>query len=768
MPSVIDAVLRLKDEFTPVLNTVQGKLNETKAQGDALSQRIQEHEKVNARAAKQWKQTGNSIKGVGDTILKYSAPIVTAMGVGLKATSAFATGMAKLSTAVKLTAEQQAKLKQSFIETSDATGVAVEDTTELAYHWASAGVQADDLGKGVDAACKLSVIGFTDANSASQLLIGTMNSLGMTVNDLDDITATYVKMQQVGNLTIGELSGQIEKVLPAAHSLGASLHELGATYDFLANKGLSIEVTTSGLRNIMGGLEKPTKEMQTAAEMAGVSLDMAHIQAEGWVGFLDEVVQKTGGDAQQMMQILGGGKNGIAIANALATDGAIEQLKNLDKQIQNTGGVSEETMQQLMKNNPALALKLANNQLRNSWMELAQGMAPFIASASMKIKTLAKVIHDLTPEQRKLITSILQTVVVMGVGLSVLGRVVSAVGTVRSSINGLAKAFLAVRKAKQAFDGVGAFLTVAAKIESGVVKIRHAFTTLGTLALRAGRVVGNVIRVMGSGIAKLGPVILRCGRIAVTAITTVGRAIIMNPIGAALTALVVIIVLVATHWEQFKQITLSVWNAVKSAVNSAIEFISGIIQAGISYISEKIASLREFLQGIIDYIGNTFSEAWSAAWNSIKDVFGNIWEGIKSKAANVLDSIAGFVQRIIDKAHSAKSAVQEAGNGNGPDGNWTGATWYHGGLTYVNEAGPELIKLPTGAQIVPHSESLKEEYRRGVEIGSQQNASSLSITIPKLADSIVVREEQDIDDIAERLVFKIKQYGINQMKGALI
>lgn len=89
-------------------------------------------------------------------------------------------------------------------------------------------------------------------------------------------------------------------------------------------------------------------------------------------------------------------------------------------------------------------------------------------------------------------------------------------------------------------------------------------------------------------------------------------------------------------------------------------------------------------------------------------------------------------------------------------------------MTYVNEAGPELIKLPTGAQIVPHSESLKQEYQRGVEIGSQQNASSLSITIPKLADSIVVREEQDIDDIAEQLVFKIKQYGINQMKGALI
>ena len=43
----------------------------------------------------------------------------------------------------------------------------------------------------------------------------------------------------------------------------------------------------------------------------------------------------------------------------------------------------------------------------------------------------------------------------------------------------------------------------------------------------------------------------------------------------------------------------------------------------------------------------------------------------------------------------------------------------------------------------------------------------MSITIPKLADQIVVREDADIDRIVDKMVFRLKQYGINQMEGAI-
>ena len=83
----------------------------------------------------------------------------------------------------------------------------------------------------------------------------------------------------------------------------------------------------------------------------------------------------------------------------------------------------------------------------------------------------------------------------------------------------------------------------------------------------------------------------------------------------------------------------------------------------------------------------------------------------------------------------------------------------------MHEQGPEIMDLPTGTRIIPHSESLKQEYARGRKEGSGKGG--MSITIPKLADQIVVREDADVDRIMEKLVFKLKQFSINRMEGAI-
>ena len=126
-----------------------------------------------------------------------------------------------------------------------------------------------------------------------------------------------------------------------------------------------------------------------------------------------------------------------------------------------------------------------------------------------------------------------------------------------------------------------------------------------------------------------------------------------------------------------------------------------------------------------------------------------------------------MLDRITGKAHTAKETAASAEE-ESTDGKWTGTTYFPGGVTWMHEQGPEIVKLPTGAQIIPHSESLKQEYRKGAAEASARRGGSVSISIPKLADTIVVREEQDIDDIAKALVYRMKSYAINSMEGALV
>ena len=74
-------------------------------------------------------------------------------------------------------------------------------------------------------------------------------------------------------------------------------------------------------------------------------------------------------------------------------------------------------------------------------------------------------------------------------------------------------------------------------------------------------------------------------------------------------------------------------------------------------------------------------------------------------------------------------------------------------MVQINERGGEIVDLPSGTRVYPHDESV----RRAREDGSK----SMSVVIAKLADQIVVREDADIDRIANAIVQRIGQAAAN-------
>ena len=71
---------------------------------------------------------------------------------------------------------------------------------------------------------------------------------------------------------------------------------------------------------------------------------------------------------------------------------------------------------------------------------------------------------------------------------------------------------------------------------------------------------------------------------------------------------------------------------------------------------------------------------------------------------------------------------------------------WRGGLVQVHERGGEILDLPRGTRIYPHDVSMQ----------MAKASAGQSISIPKLADTIVVREDADINRIADTLLKKIK------------
>ena len=72
----------------------------------------------------------------------------------------------------------------------------------------------------------------------------------------------------------------------------------------------------------------------------------------------------------------------------------------------------------------------------------------------------------------------------------------------------------------------------------------------------------------------------------------------------------------------------------------------------------------------------------------------------------------------------------------------------------IHDRGAEIVDLPRGTRVYPHDESIKKAFSDGAR-------SSGGFNIAKLADNIVVREDADIDRIANALYRKFKKHALN-------
>ena len=111
-------------------------------------------------------------------------------------------------------------------------------------------------------------------------------------------------------------------------------------------------------------------------------------------------------------------------------------------------------------------------------------------------------------------------------------------------------------------------------------------------------------------------------------------------------------------------------------------------------------------------------------WNSIKTAFGVIRDSITGSFSAAKDKVAGFFSWLDRKIESVpilgsiykggKSAVSWIADK--LQGNAMGTPYWRGGYTRVNERGGEIMRLPSGTQIIPHDVSVKAVGGRGVTV----------------------------------------------------
>lgn len=311
------------------------------------------------------------------------------------------------------------------------------------------------------------------------------------------------------------------------------------------------------------------------------------------------------------------------------------------------------------------------------------------------------------------------------------------------------------------------FAAVAASVGPVLMGFGKISTRISTVISNFGRVGGAITRLTGasgfSGIAK----------------------IMIGPFGIAAAAVAAAAILIYKNWDRIAPILQKIgqrfadfWKTVQPQLEPFINLVKEVA----SYLKETLEPVFKIVwkaagdyvvkffddvsviidgvlgvfEGVITFLTGVFQGNWEKAWNGIVQAVGSIFGTLESLVKTPLNAVINLVNKAIGAINKISVDLPSAVGGGHIGFNIPtiptlakGTDYWQGGIVQISEKGGEIVDLPTGSRVYPHDES--------VRIARQDGRKNYSIAIAKLADSIVVREEADIDKIAEVIVKRIEQ-----------
>ena len=229
-----------------------------------------------------------------------------AVGASIRLARDFNAALAETSTLIDGTPEELEAVTKAARGMSKEFGSTATAQVKAFYQALSAG--ADGVAGAtalLDQANKLAIGGVTDVTTGVDALTTAMNAYGADVLSAADASDAMFVAMRAGKTTIGELAGSLGRIVPIASAAGVSFDEVTAGIAALTTQGLSTSSATTGLRQVIAAVIKPTKEATDAAKALGIEFDVQALKAQGLAGFLDNVITKTGGNEAAMAQLFG-------------------------------------------------------------------------------------------------------------------------------------------------------------------------------------------------------------------------------------------------------------------------------------------------------------------------------------------------------------------------------------------------------------------------------------------------------------------------------
>ena len=576
--------------------------------------------------------------------------------------------------------------KQAFIDMSLGVAKPAEELINITNSLGGAidGLSGQQLNKMTEEVAKFAIATDTASDVASNMVSNTVNAFKLPATEVPKLLDAITAASNYSSADVADLGEALSKCSAAASGMNQNVYDTSAALAVLANAGVKGSEAGTGLSNIFERMANP-KNVSNLTDI-GVAVFDASGKMRSLVDIatdFDEKTKNMTGAEKQYIALQAFGDVGGRAFTKLA--GNAEAFKKQQQQITDSQGAMNQAYEE-MNQSLGANLQLAKNSGMAILYKIGEKLAP-------QVKEITDYIVDLSKKISRADDGTLDWAISIG----------------------------------KVVVGLFAFFKAASTTMSIVSTIAANMKTL--------RAVFSIIQIAASGLFK----------VLIVGIRAVATAFLTNPIGLAITAIIVVLMLLYYNWDTVKDYLIAGWNMLKNAINSVVNWFNG-----------------------------TLVPAWNDGINAIGNFFSNLWEGIKAGVSGAVSFIKEGINTIISALNGISFHIPDwVPNWGGKDFSlnipllFTGTENWKGGLAKIHDQGGEIIDLPSGTRVMPHDKSVKEAREMGRKEGAVNNKTNNSININKLADSIVVREEADIDKIISGLVEKLQVHAINTMEGAV-
>lgn len=682
---------------------------------------------------------------------------------------------------------------------------AKESMDNLKYMLATAGSEQLNLAQCTsDVIHSMATMGMTSGDTATYVdrLSKVASSSGASVNELmqaymacgGQMKALHIPLEQSSAL-LGALGSQGKNGAEAGNALQSMLVNFmgptSTTSGALKTLGVSLYDSTGKTRDFVEVL-RDTKE--SMSKMTDQQRDLLAAQLGGKTQ-LDTLNALLAACGEEYDKVCENANNALGVQEKYENQmeslgGQIEVFKSEVSEI--AIDIGQQFAPALKKVNDVLG-KVANAFKENNG---DNGLAKFSAKLLGIVAISAPVFKGIslvTGGIGKIGKACIEHTGIIGKLISGYGRFNTASASLLSKLGPLLNP---INLIKSGFKGLSNIVTGIPKVFKTVIS---SITSFPGLLKNLGSMGLGGIKTLFSGLTMLikNPIgsfklLLNAGKGAFTAI----KAAITGAISPAVIVIAIIAVIVAAvvHlWktnEQFRNVVMNAWERIKQAIGVAVQAIKqimaqlqafiqthqaqweafkmalGVIWEGVcALVGAAVITVIDIVTGIVTEFANIIqliadlcSGNWSAVWEDFKKIINDAIEIVKGWWSDLVsfftnNPIVASVKKVFsggDESHGEPDPPTD--DGGNIDANASGDDNYHGGLTTLHENGYEVYDLPQGTRIFNHDASVDLVNK----MASRNGTNTSSITIAKLADSIIVREEADIDKIASSLARKLK------------